>query len=83
MISFNTPNGVVSGKLLYTSPISRSSKNFVDKVYDDIIYAKNRIIKLHHTLTPMDDDNYEEVNDPEIEILAEHAIISEFTNTIK
>lgn len=82
MISFNTPNGVVSGKLLYTSPISRSSKDFVDKVYDDIIYAKNRIIKLHHTLTQTD-DNYEEVNDPEIEILAEYAIISEFTNTIK
>lgn len=82
MINFNTPNGVVSGKLLYTSPISRSSKSFVDKVYDDIIYAQNRIIKLHHTLSLTGDD-YEEINDPEMEILAEHAIISEFTNTIK
>lgn len=83
MVNFIAPNGVlVSGELLYTSPLSRSSKNFVDKVYDEIVYAQNRIVKLHHTLTPTDDDNYEESTDPEIEIIAEYAIISELSPKI-
>ena len=54
--TFIAPNGIkVEGIVLYTSPIARDSKSFVNRVYDEIVYAQNRLVKLHHTLKPDDD----------------------------
>ena len=59
--TFIAPNGIeVEGIVLYISPIARDSKSFVNRVYDEIVYAQNRLVKLHHTLKPDDEDNYEE-----------------------
>ena len=75
---FVAPNGVVvEGVVLYTSPIARDSKSFVNRVYDEIVYAQNRIVKLHHTLKLDDEDNYQEFNEPEVEIINEYVVISE------
>ena len=76
--TFITPNGItVEGTIIYSSPLSRSSKDFVNKVYDEIVYAQNRIVKIHHTLAPNDMDDYEEYGNPEITILSEYAVIPE------
>ena len=57
---FIAPNGVeVEGVVLYSSPIAKDSKSFKNRVYDEIIYAQNRLVKLHHTLKLDDEDNYE------------------------
>ena len=75
---FIAPNGVeVEGIILFTSNISRASNSFVNKVYDEIIYAQNRLVKLHHTLKPDDEDNYQEFNEPEVEIISEYVVIPE------
>ena len=72
------PNGVeVEGVVLYTSPIARDSKSFVNQVYDEIVYAQNRLVKLHHTLKPDDEDNYQEFNEPEVELINEYVVIPE------
>ena len=56
---FIAPNGVVvEGTIIYSSPIYKSPKNFVDQCYDEILYAQNRIVKLHHTLKLDDEDEY-------------------------
>lgn len=73
---FITPNGV-EGVVLFTSNISRASNSLVNKVYDEIIYAQNRLVKLHHTLKPDDEDNYQEFSDPEVEIISEYVVIPE------
>ena len=71
-------NGIeVEGVVLYTSPIARDSKSFVNKVYDEIVYAQNRIVKIHHTLTPNDMDDYEEFKEPQVEIINEYVVIPE------
>ena len=75
---FIAPNGVeVEGVVLYSSPIARDSKSFVNRVYDEIVYAQNRLVKLHHTLKPDDEDNYQEFNEPEVEIINEYVVIPE------
>ena len=74
--TFIAPNGVkVEGTILYSSPIYKSSKNFMDECYDEILYAQNRIVKLHHTLKLDDEDSYQEFDEPEIEIINEYVII--------
>lgn len=74
--TFIAPNGVmVEGTTLYTSPVYRSSKNYVDKCYDEILYAQRRIVKLHHTLKLDDEDNFQEFNEPEVEIINEYVVI--------
>ena len=76
--TFIAPNGIeVEGIVLYTSPIARDSKSFVNRVYDEIVYAQNRIVKSHHTLTPNDMDDYEEYGNPDITILSEYVVIPE------
>ncbi len=75
---FIAPNGVVvDGTILYTSPIYRSSKNYVDECYDEIVYAQNRLIKLHHILKLDDEDNFQEFDEPEVEIINEYVVIPE------
>ena len=75
---FLAPNGVeVEGVVLFTSTISKDSNSFVNKVYDEIIYAQNRLVKLHHTLKLDDEDNYQEFSDPEVEIISEYVVIPE------
>lgn len=67
---FIAPNGVVvEGTIIYSSPIYKSPKNFVDECYDEVIYAQNRIVKLHHTLKLDDKDNFQEFDEPEVEII--------------
>lgn len=76
--TFIAPNGVqIEGVILYTSPVYRSSKNFTDECYDEIVYAQNRIAKIHHTLSLNDEDNFEEYRDPQIEIISEYVVIPE------
>lgn len=73
---FIAPNGVVvEGIVLYTSPVYRSSKNYVDECYDEILYAQNRLVKLHHTLKLDDEDNFQEFNKPKVEIINEYVVI--------
>ena len=73
---FIAPNGVVvEGEILYTSPVYRSSKNYVDECYDEIVYAQRRIAKIHHTLKLDDEDNFQEFNDPKVEIINEYVVI--------
>ena len=74
--TFIAPNGVeVEGTILYSSPVYKSSKNFMDKCYDEILYAQNRIVKLHHTLKLDDEDSFQEFNEPEVEIINEYVVI--------
>ena len=76
--TFITPNGIkVEGVVLYTSPIARDSKSFVNRVYDEIVYAQNRLVKLHHVIEPDDEDNYEEFKEPQVEIINEYVVIPE------
>ena len=76
--TFITPNGItVEGVVLYTSPIARDSKSFVNRVYDEIVYAQNRLVKLHHTLKPDDEVNYAEFKEPQVEIINEYVVIPE------
>ena len=73
---FVAPNGViVEGEILYTSSVYRSSKNYVDKCYDEIVYAQRRIAKIHHTLKLDDEDNFQEFDDPEVEIINDYVVI--------
>ena len=75
---FTAPNGVVvEGTILYTSPVYKSSKNYVDECYDEILYAQNRLVKLHHTLKLDDEDNFQEFDEPEVEIISEYVVIPE------
>lgn len=75
---FIAPNGVVvEGTIIYSSPIYKSPKNFVDECYDEVIYAQNRIVKLHHTLKLDDKDNFQEFDEPEVEIINEYVVIPE------
>ena len=75
---FIAPNEVVvEGTIIYSSPIYKSSKNFVDKCYDEVIYAQNRIVKLHHTLKLDDEDNFQEFDEPEVEIINKYVVIPE------
>ena len=77
-ITFIAPNGVeVEGVILYSSPITRDPKSFVNQVYDEIVYAQNRLVKLHYTLKPDNEDNYHGFNDPEVEIISEYVVIPE------
>ena len=77
--TFVAPNGVkVEGEIIYSSPTYKSSKNFMDECYDEIVYAQNRIVKLHHTLKLDDEDTFQEFNEPEVEILCEYATIDEY-----
>ena len=74
---FIAPNGVVvEGTIIYSSPIYKSPKNFVDECYDEVIYAQNRIVKLHHTLK-LDEDNFQEFDEPEVEIINKYVVIPE------
>ena len=74
---FLAPNGIeVEGIVLYTSPIARDSKSFVNRVYDEIVYAQNRLVKLHHVMKP-DDNNYQEFKEPKVEIINEYTVIPE------
>ena len=76
--AFIATNGVrVEGTILYSSPSYKSSKNYVDECYDEVVYAQNRIVKLHHTMKLDDEDNFQEFNDPEIEIISEYTVILE------
>ena len=76
--AFITPHGIrVEGTILYSSPTYKSSKNYVDKCYDEVVYAQNRIVKLHHILKLDDEDTFQEFSEPEIEIISEYAIIPE------
>ena len=76
--TFIAPNGIeVEGIVLYTSPITKDSKSFVNRVYDEIVYAQNRLVKLHHTLEPDDEDNYVEFKEPQVEIISEYVVIPE------
>ena len=76
--TFIAPNGVVvEGTIIYSSPIYKSPKNFVDECYDEVVYAQNRIVKLHHTLKPDDKDNFQEFNEPEVKIISEYVVIPE------
>ena len=73
---FIAPNGVeVEGIVLYSSPIARDSKSSVSRVYDEIVYAQNRLVKLHHIMEPDDEDNYEEFREPQVEVISEYVII--------
>ena len=73
-----TTNGIeVEGIVLYTSPIARDSSSFVNRVYDEIVYAQNRLVKLHHTLKPDDEDNYAEFKEPQVEVINEYVVIPE------
>lgn len=75
---FIAPNGVVvKGTIIYSSPIYKSPKNFVDECYDEVIYAQNRIVKLHHTLKLDDEDNFQEFDEPEVEIINKYVVIPE------
>ena len=75
---FIAPNGVkVKGTIIYTSPVYRSSKNYVDECYDEILYAQNHLVKLHHTLKLDDEDNFQEFDEPEVEIINEYVVIPE------
>ena len=75
---FIAPNGVeVEGIVLFTSNVSRASDSFVNRVYDEIVYAQNRLVKLHHILKPDDEDNYQEFDNPEVEIISEYVVIPE------
>lgn len=75
---FIAPNGIkVKGTIIYSSPIYKSPKNFVDECYDEVVYAQNRIVKLHHILKLDDKDNFQEFNDPEVEIINEYVVIPE------
>ena len=41
---FIAPNGVkVERVVLYSSPIAKDSKSFTNRVYDEIVYAQNRL----------------------------------------
>ena len=74
--TFIAPNGVVvEGIILYSSPVYKSSKNYVDKCYDEILYAQRRIVKLHHTLKLDDEDTFQEFSEPEVEIINEYVVI--------
>ena len=76
--TFIAPNGIkIEGIVLYTSPIARDSNHFVNRVYDEIVYAQNRLVKLHHTLKPDDEDNYAEFKEPQVEIINEYVVIPE------
>ena len=76
--TFIAPNGVkVEGTIIYSSPTYKSSKNYMDECYDEIVYAQNRLVKLHHTLKLDDEDTFQEFNEPEVEILSEYTVISE------
>ena len=76
--TFIAPNGVkVEGTVIYSSPVYKSSKNYVDQCYDEMVYAQNRLVKLHHTLKPDDEDNFQEFSEPEIEIISEYVVIPE------
>lgn len=73
---FIAPNGVVvEGTILYTSPVYKSSKNYLDECYDEIVYAQNRVVKLHHTLKLDDEDTFQEFSEPEVEIINEYVVI--------
>lgn len=75
---FIAPNGVVvEGTIIYSSPIYKSPKNFVNQCYDEILYAQNRIVKLHHTLKLDDEDNFQEFDEPEVEIINKYVVIPE------
>lgn len=75
---FIAPNGVVvEGTIIYSSPIYKSPKNFVYECYDEVIYAQNRIVKLHHTLKLDDEDNFQEFDEPEVEIINKYVVIPE------
>lgn len=56
---------------------SNARGNSVNRVYDEIVYAQNRLTKLHHTLKLDDEDNYQEFNEPEVEIINEYVVIPE------
>lgn len=76
--TFIAPNGVeVEGVVLFTSNISGAFNSFVNKVYDEIVYAQHRLVRLRHTLKPDDEDNYQEFNEPEVDILIEYVVIPE------
>ena len=75
---FIAPNGVeVEGIILYSSPITRDPKSSVNQVYDEIVYAQNRLVKLHHVMEPDDEDNYEEFREPQVEVISEYVVIPE------
>ena len=75
---FIAPNGVeVEGIVLYSSPIARDSKSSVNRVYDEIVYAQNRLVKLHHVMEPSDEDSYEEFREPQVEVISEYVTIPE------
>ena len=75
---FIAPNGVeVEGIVLYSSPIARDSKTSVNRVYDEIVYAQNRLVKLHHVMEPDDEDGYEEFREPQVEVISEYVRIPE------
>ena len=77
-IKFIAPNGVeVEGVVLYSSPITKDSKSFTNRVYDEIVKAKNRLVKLHHIMELDDEDNYEEFKKPQVEIISEYVVIPE------
>lgn len=49
----------------------------MDECYDEVIYAQNRIVKLHHTLKLDDKDNFQEFDEPEVEIINKYVVIPE------
>ena len=75
---FIAPNGVeVEGIILYSSPLVRDPKSSVNRVYDEIVYAQNRLVKLYHVMEPDDEDNYEEFREPQVEVISEYVVIPE------
>lgn len=74
--TFIAENGVeVTGDIIYQSPQYRSSKSYVDMCYDVILFTQNRLVKLTYTLTPDDEDNYQERETPKIEVLQDYVVI--------
>ena len=75
---FIAPNGVeVEGIVLYSYAIARDSKSYVNRVCEEIVYAQNRLVKLHHVMEPDDEDNYEEFREPQVEVISEYVVIPE------
>ena len=77
-IKFITPNGIeVEGVVLYTSNLSEVSSPFEDISYDEIVYAQNRLVKLHHIFELDDECIYHEIKYPEVEVICEYIAIPE------
>lgn len=72
--TFIATNGVeVEGVVLYTSSVFNF---YTYQVYDEIVYAQNRLIRLRHISKFDNKGNYIELK-PEIEIINSYVVIPE------